>query len=265
MKIKHDTERNEPTKRRKRALSSPASPQYFQGVTVPLYKLGIFLQGSITAKVAKGNDSILVSIKDWEYFYVCSWAVTAHDLARLLVVCEENGIEPPEAWRRGFDVEVGKARNHVHYIRYVGKCKGPETPFGRMRNDLAQRSSGLMHEFTTALNQVAADSYASGKVYEIPQVRLPCFAAPSIRDDRERILIAFFGHDALLNQQLGGFYPTCTPNADDHRLFQSLQTEFFRLFRDVNSKEPATNLLNKLEGICYQLGQCQPYGSRQFA
>jgi hypothetical protein len=53
---------------------------------------------------------------------------------------------------------------------------------------------------------------------------------PQVIEDREKILIGFFGEHTLLNRQPGCRFPTYLPTRSDSRLFATLATRLFNIF-----------------------------------
>ncbi|KND00534.1 uncharacterized protein SPPG_04844 [Spizellomyces punctatus DAOM BR117] len=161
-----------------------------------------------------------------ERFYVWSWPILVEDLYRLIEDWEEDELNPEEVyhWLSPFLLLPEEQRGKTCYIRYVGKSEYPSVPYKRFVTDSKQREGGLLCRFTTILERKFPDSCTAGRTFEFTKATLEAFAAPRLRDDRERFIIGFFGSDSLLNQQLGGYYGTYTPSSEDHTLFTSLET-----------------------------------------
>ncbi|KAI9004584.1 hypothetical protein BC832DRAFT_614985 [Gaertneriomyces semiglobifer] len=187
-----------------------------------------------------------------ELFYIRSWPITATDLAHIVATWEEDGITPPEAWNWLGTIQLATNPDTVFHIRYVGKCMAPTTPHQRFIEDSISRNSGMLPEFLTALEQHAPDSYAAGRTYEIQAARLPSFASPEVRDDRERAIIAYFDKRTLLNQQSGGFYASYVPSIADHVLFTNLGTSFFTSFAQTLEVAP-DEMVRSIDGWITEL------------
>ncbi|KND01262.1 uncharacterized protein SPPG_03074 [Spizellomyces punctatus DAOM BR117] len=213
------------------AATNPAESQRLTQRVLALMQNNVLVSDADMVKALGLVESTgdFVAEPDVEYFYVRSWAIHATDLARLLASWEEEGIEPREAWQWLYAIQIAE----TCFIRYVGKCRGPATPHKRYTTDLKQRESGLLHDFLEALQEIAPDSYASGKTFEFVEGRLGEIAEATIRDDRERAIIAFFDREKLLNRQHGGFYQSYIPSIDDYHLFKELNTDFIRRFRNA--------------------------------
>ncbi|KAJ3187643.1 hypothetical protein HDU85_006033 [Gaertneriomyces sp. JEL0708] len=166
-------------------------------------------------------------------FYIRSWAVAAADLKKVLAYWEENGMGIPEKWTWASTLNDASMRNQVFFVRYVGMCVGSSrtksTPYRRFEDDLAQRATGAFGHFVRAMNEVAPDVLASGRVYEFRRGRLADTATLEQRSDRERAIIAYFKGDSLLNAQAGGYYASYVPDDAFRTLFNRLQTNFFSL------------------------------------
>ncbi|KND03938.1 uncharacterized protein SPPG_01388 [Spizellomyces punctatus DAOM BR117] len=173
-----------------------------------------------------------------ELYYIRSWAMTVEDLYQLIERWQDDEIDPEEVyfWLSPFLLLPADQRSdNMCYIRYVGKCRYPTVPYKRMLADMRQRDSGLLCHFTTILERQFPDTYASGRTFEFPRATLDVFVSDQIRDDRERILIAFFGRESLLNQQPGGFYASYVPDITDHTLFETLKTQFWYRFQRASA------------------------------
>ncbi|TPX73006.1 hypothetical protein SpCBS45565_g00121 [Spizellomyces sp. 'palustris'] len=173
-----------------------------------------------------------------ELYYIRSWAMTVEDLYQLIERWQEDEINPEEVyyWLSPFLMLPSDQRiDKMCYVRYVGKCRSPMVPYKRMWSDMKQRDSGLLCHFTTILERRFPDTYASGRTFEFPRATLDVFVSDQVRDDRERILVAFFGRESLLNQQPGGFYASYIPDITDHTLFETLRTQFWSRFRRASA------------------------------
>ncbi|KAI8999252.1 hypothetical protein BC832DRAFT_594711 [Gaertneriomyces semiglobifer] len=166
-------------------------------------------------------------------FYIRSWAVAAEDLKKVLAFWEANGMGIPEKWTWANTLSDASKRNRVFFLRYVGMCLGSSTtkstPYKRFEDDLSQRTTGTFGHFVRAMNEVAPDVLASGRVYEFRRGRLSDMATLEEQSDRERAIIAYFKGDSLLNAQAGGFYASYVPDDAFRTLFNRLQTNFFSL------------------------------------
>lgn len=78
------------------------------------------------------------------------------------------------------------------YVRYIGQCTSPTTPWQRYREDL-DRPSGHIRNFFDILEDVATSQEYSCQVLEFLQARLPPGRPQTEADEIERLLIAFFG------------------------------------------------------------------------
>ncbi|KAI9099983.1 hypothetical protein DFS34DRAFT_678955 [Phlyctochytrium arcticum] len=168
-----------------------------------------------------------------ELYYVRSWPVLVEDLYRLIAEWQEEELNPDEVyhWLSPYILlPKDKRATRTCHIRYVGKCTYPSVPFTRFEADLKQRTSGLLQHFTTILEREFPDSYVSGRTFQFSRATLDAFCSPRLADDRERIIIGFFGVESLLNQQSGGYYASYVPNIRDHTLFSLLKTNFFTRF-----------------------------------
>jgi hypothetical protein len=119
-------------------------------------------------------------------------------------------------------------KDRVFYIRYVGMtAKEGHTGWDRYKEDLKGRKSGILAEFLTEVHNTYPE--VECEVHELVDASYPDFPAPeqTVMDERERVLIALFHRNFVLNQQGGGHYPSYIPRAADHELFASIGTKFF--------------------------------------
>ncbi|KAJ3004163.1 hypothetical protein HKX48_001389, partial [Thoreauomyces humboldtii] len=183
------------------------------------------------------ND--FIAEPDHEYYYVRSWTMNAATLARVVVQMKENtGVDSNKAlaWTENKTFMEARVPGQTTAtvaecaVRYVGKCRGPMTPWNRFEADIKERQTGVFAEFVQALGAVDPETLANGVVFEFPRGRIGPDVASEIRDEREQAIIALLGKETLLNQQPGGYFISYVPSSPDIHLFQNLGTSFFKDF-----------------------------------
>ncbi|KAF7720695.1 hypothetical protein EC973_006325 [Apophysomyces ossiformis] len=119
--------------------------------------------------------------------------------------------------------------NSPLFVRYVGMCAAPITPFDRMRDDGLYRQHGVYHHFVRALAQIDEETLDAGRAYFFVNRILPPGTENQLIDDTERIIISFFQLGKLLNQQAGGYYVSYQPNPRYIGLCRELNIRYFQL------------------------------------
>jgi hypothetical protein len=150
--------------------------------------------------------------------------------------------------------------------------EGGETAWDRFWGDIKRRKSGIFLE--DIVNRYP-DEFENSTVHEVLSATYrnlpPTKRTPGrILDNRERVLIALFDRNVLLNQQPGGFYPTYTPLASDHQLYSDVKTNYFNLFgrsidpQDVSAEFKITRHLSTWTEKLKQFGSDHPPWMRLF-
>ncbi|SCV70386.1 BQ2448_1780 [Microbotryum intermedium] len=153
-----------------------------------------------------------------QIFYVRSWSLTIKELPRIV------------------------AFQCLIYIQYVGTTRG-KSAYRPMIEDKARRKTGLIGEFLMALRTEAPQAFDAAAAFEVLRnTRLPESASNEERDLGERLLIAFFGRDNLLNVQSGGFYGQYVPSEDDFKFFETHHSSFFEMFAQHSAPVDAEKL-----------------------
>ncbi|KAI8822617.1 uncharacterized protein EV422DRAFT_613953 [Fimicolochytrium jonesii] len=173
-----------------------------------------------------------------QLFYVRSWTMTVSDFKAIIASWSREELDPPETapW---ITAMAGNPSVTVVSIRYVGTCELPSTPEGRFQND-SKRPYGLPPQFLGTLQELFPDVYVAARMFTFPAATQGGYVARTIRDDRERAMIHFFGMNNLLNCQTGGFYTQYLPPIRDHTLFLNLRTDVFSRLTNAQSTAPAT-------------------------
>lgn len=162
-----------------------------------------------------------------------------------------------------------KSDDTTLYIRYIGMTEGGKTAWGRFWDDIIKRKSGILAAFLGEIVNRYPDVLDNSTIHEVLSATYrdlpPTKRTPGrILDDRERVLIALFNRNVLLNQQPGGFYPTYTPLASDHNLYSNVKIDYFNLFgrsidpQDVSAEFKIAHRLSRWSEKVKQFGLDHP-------
>ncbi|KAJ3181300.1 hypothetical protein HDU85_003606 [Gaertneriomyces sp. JEL0708] len=129
-------------------------------------------------------------------------------------------------------------RNRTVYLRYVGSVVGPRTPYDRWVEDTRTSREGrpftLIGKVSLCIEELKAEGEIIAEhphwvVEEFVLTRAPARLEEEdlmVTEYAERVLIALFDRDALLNVQHGGFYAAF--ELQDQGLFRTLRTSVKR-------------------------------------
>ena len=161
-------------------------------------------------------------------YYIRTFALRKSQLETILATwaTANKRFEVMPYWAQRIAVQK---EDSLFYVRYVGMTGEGKTAWGRFEEDLKNRKSGVLAEFLKEVVNTYPEVFDACECHELLDASYPDFPAPEqIRiDERERIVIALFDRNFLLNQQGGGHYPSYIPRASDHTLFASIGTKFF--------------------------------------
>ncbi|KAK5138216.1 hypothetical protein LTR08_004912 [Meristemomyces frigidus] len=199
--------------------------------------------------VAAGEEGDSSRGTDGYHFYIRSWTLSANELTKILDYLEENDMvfEEMAAWREMVELYAPEGDDQdtiLFTIRYIGTVKGPGRPYDRYVADLTTRSSGVLHEFSQAI-QILCPGFAGGNVQLILDASLDPFVSQRIRDDTERVLIEAFGQVTLLNRQDGGLYTSFLPTDVAADAYRRVGVRFYYRFTEDCSppQQPMRNLV----------------------
>jgi hypothetical protein len=191
----------------------------------------------------------------YQHYYIRSWTFTFQELAALCthMAADDSRLSEVAEW-----LEVGKLhRNNTKFftIRYAGTVVGPGRPCDRYTEDLAQRTSGILAEFTRAVDTIAPHVAQAAQIFLLRDASVrkdDVVMALSDPEDRERMLIEFLGHSSLLNRQRGGYFTSYVPSHEDVQLFRRLRTDAWHSFKNSRlncSDEVFASLTSLLDDI----------------
>ncbi|KAI7854918.1 hypothetical protein BDC45DRAFT_507213 [Circinella umbellata] len=201
------------------------------------------------------NDNELISLLDLNtatqekapydttVYYVRSFRLTSDNLRNLLEMWGADS--RTEKWRR---FSQAYPQNDIH-LRYVGKVTG-NSPLSRHIDD-ANKASGFLGRFYNTIKKIDPGLVNNAKLYEFHNTRLNKFRHIE-KDLPERLAIAFFGIENLLNVQHGGDFNVYQPSHQVFEAFSSYNLTFFHEFesddkQQVNANEliPWTNVVQQ--------------------
>lgn len=166
-------------------------------------------------------------------YYIRTFALTKSQLTEIIATWELSGrfYDTAANWAR-YIASAKVSDEKTLYVRYIGMAKGGRTAWDRFSEDITGRKSGILGAFLEAVANRFPTVLDISDCHEILSASFSSVIKPvkALVDDRERILIALFDRNVLLNQQGGGFYPAYTPRSSDHQIYMKLQPSFFRQY-----------------------------------
>jgi len=124
--------------------------------------------------------------------------------------------------------------NEFVWLRYIGMCQAPMTPYERVQQDQVKRKHGIYAAFLKLLVPQPPEAEA----FHFPLAELPGTASQAEKDVRERILIALLRLPYLLNQQAGGFHARYQPLQETEDLWRRSGCRVFQLYQDQMTDMP---------------------------
>jgi len=185
----------------------------------------------------------------YHYFCMRSIAMTGKQLDEVVEYMRvtEEGYEETYHWRQLLDLyhNPGPGGTEVFTIRYFGTVEGPRRPVDRQTEDLLNtKLSAIMGEFYRAVEAVDSSILDQAEVHLIvDSTQDP--SSELFAQDTERLLIQCAHPRSLLNRQLGGYYSSYLPNADDAANFADLKTDAWYRF-GAHSTRASNELLSLL-------------------
>ncbi|THY03750.1 hypothetical protein D6D03_04154 [Aureobasidium pullulans] len=172
--------------------------------------------------------------ENFHHFYIRSWTFSYNELAALCDHMRADG-----AWHVEVSDWLNVAKLHrqktdVFTIRYAGTVLGPGRPWDRYAEDLESRTSGILAEFTRAIDTVVPHVGQAAQIFLLRDASVAqndALMALSDPEDRERMLIELLGHRSLLNRQRGGHFTSYLPSYEDVQLFRGLVTDGWQSFK----------------------------------
>lgn len=191
-------------------------------ITVTNVELGRVLDLELSSATCPPTDN------GAHHYYVRSWTFTYKELAELSshMGADEKRLTEVSAWMS--DAKLYRHQTDTFTIRYAGTVVGPGRPWDRYSEDLKSRTSGVLAEFTRAVDTVAPHVAQAAQIFLVRKAsvsRDDALMMLSDPEDRERMLIEFLGHDTLLNRQRGGLFTSYIPFHEDVELFKGLATD----------------------------------------
>jgi len=171
----------------------------------------------------------------YHHYYIRSWTFTYQELKAVCahMIADDQRFPEVIEW-----LNVGKIHRNktdVFTIRYAGTVLGPGRPYDRYAEDLAHRTSGILAEFTRAVDTIAPHVAQAAQIFLLRDASVETddsVMAISDPEDRERMLIEFLGHSSLLNRQRGGYFTSYIPSEEDVDLYRALKTDSWHSFKN---------------------------------
>ncbi|KAJ3176105.1 hypothetical protein HDU87_005480 [Geranomyces variabilis] len=150
-------------------------------------------------------------------FYIRSKAMVASDMV-ILRDHFARRVHQPEFLAK-LDAMIAQAEDNTVYLRYVGTMTGPRNPRDRFEEDLSS-SSNLFAKVDLLIKDMREGGKLGNEsewsVHEFTRLQCSALGSSDLRTEFvERILIAIFGWDVLINVQRGGAFASYIPTAVD--------------------------------------------------
>ncbi|THV65531.1 hypothetical protein D6D28_09029 [Aureobasidium pullulans] len=186
-----------------------------------------------------------------QHYYIRSWTFTYQELAALCGHMASDDTRLAEVFDWMSVAAIYRNRTDVFTVRYAGTTLGPQRPYDRYAEDLVQRTSGVLAEFTRAVDTIAPHVAQAAQIFLVKDASVAqsdMLLTLSDPEDRERMLIEFLGHKSLLNRQRGGFFTSYIPFHEDVSLFRDLRTDAWNSFKStrLNCSDDTVSKLNTL-------------------
>ncbi|CAD6949524.1 unnamed protein product [Tilletia controversa] len=161
--------------------------------------------------------------------------VTDADVGRIIPMIAANPDDGPAAggsvgfYMRSFPMQVRQLRQVLQSWDDSGLVFEEAQTWTQFDLDF-KRVGGVLSNFLRCLGADHPEVLDAATVYVFPTAGLqPLTSAIEVpqmlADERERLLIALFGLDSLLNRQAGGFFAAWEPRAEDQALYESLDCQ----------------------------------------
>jgi hypothetical protein len=128
---------------------------------------------------------------------------------------------------------------------------------------IVSRKGGVLADFVSTLARLFPDKYRARKVHELVDASFRKNSGIRKHDqraeDRERVLITYFGYKTLLNRQTGGFYASYLGLSNDNHLFSSIRSAYFRQAIQLQtpcSDEVSTAVKKWVNDVYARVHQC---------
>ncbi|CAD0037536.1 unnamed protein product [Aureobasidium pullulans] len=210
-------------------------------ITVTNAELGRILDLELSTETSPATA------ENFHHFYIRSWTFTYSELASLCSHMSADGDRLPEVsdW---LDVaKLYRQKTDVFTIRYAGTVLGPGRPYDRYVEDLGVRTSGILAEFTRAVDTVVPHIGQAAQIFLVRNASVAehdVLMTMSDPEDRERMLIELLGHQSLLNRQRGGYFTSYVPFYEDVELFKDLRTDAWGSYKNNKLNCPDETLAN---------------------
>lgn len=168
------------------------------------------------------------------YVYIRSWEIKRELLGFIVQKLHAENMYLNVAARWGNLLHNYPGANKF-YIRYVGSCKSPTTPWNRLVSDINQRSAGFLCRLFKMIQDLdeSFDPIVNVRLFYL-DTSLYTFNQRDI-DALEECVISLFGLDNLLNVKSGAGYFSYHPDAQSFLDYQNLKQDFFARYNSMKS------------------------------
>ncbi|THW84887.1 hypothetical protein D6D17_09281 [Aureobasidium pullulans] len=210
-------------------------------ITVTNAELGRIFDLELSTETSPATED------NFHHFYIRSWTFTYSELAALCSHMSADGARLPEVSNWLDVAKLYRQKTDVFTIRYAGTVLGPGRPYDRYVEDLGVRTSGILAEFTRAVDTVVPHIGQAAQIFLVRNASVAehdVLMTMSDPEDRERMLIELLGHQSLLNRQRGGYFTSYVPFYEDVELFKDLRTDAWGSYKNNRLNCPDETLAN---------------------
>lgn len=168
------------------------------------------------------------------YTYIRSWEITRELLGLIVRKLRSENMYLNVAARWENLLHINPELNKF-YIRYVGSCKSPTTPWNRLVSDISRRSTGFLCRLFKVIQEVdeSFDPIVNVRLFYL-DTSLYVFSQQKI-DALEESIVSLFGLGNLLNVKSGAGFSSYHPGLQSFLDYKNLDQDFFARYNSMKS------------------------------
>lgn len=224
--------------------------------TIPT-KRGMFVSDEDIAEIFRLKlstvDSPPFGSDTQAFYYLRSLAMTVGQLKKIIAHWVSNGqqFDEAEVWMEAIRTSPSVDDATIIYIRYIGMSERRNrsqriSAYDRVEEDMRGRRYGVLRAFEESFKYLFPNHTNAWKVYEFVDAEIRYFPKrksenplgtnpelgrsgliSQVVQDRERILIQYFGFPMLLNRQRGGFHASYVIRSKESAVYCRTRPTFF--------------------------------------